>query len=153
VASAVTKRNSTLVERFMEKVIPEPNSGCWLWMGAANPAGYGNMKLGPKKWDKAHRVSYRIHHGEPNGVVCHRCDVPSCVNPDHLWLGTHADNQRDCVNKGRANKSRGEQHFRVRITDEQVAAIRADTRSTRLIAMDYGIGSRCVRAYKNRERR
>lgn len=149
----MSRKPRSIIDRFMDKVSPEPNSGCWLWIGAANPAGYGNMKLGPKKWDKAHRISYRIHRGEPNGVVCHRCDVPSCVNPDHLWLGTQADNLADCIRKGRGNRSSGERHFRVRITDKQVAEIRADQRISRVIAAEYGISIRSVRSYKTGARR
>jgi hypothetical protein len=95
-----------MTQRFMDKVSPEPNSGCWLWTGAATPFGYGNfmvMKAGKKSTEKAHRFSYQLHHGPiPKGmVVMHKCDVPGCVNPDHLSLGTPSENSRDIVKKGR----------------------------------------------------
>ena len=92
--------------RFHKKYIPEPMSGCWLWEGSANEDGYGYIS---KKniIVYAHRVSWELHRGPiPEGLcVLHTCDTPACVNPDHLWLGTHTDNVRDSVKKGRMNHS------------------------------------------------
>lgn len=97
-----------LMARFTEKYIPVTESGCWLWTGSATPAGYGQIKAG-RKLQRAHRVSWELHRGPiPDGLmVCHRCDVPSCVNPDHLFLGTAKDNFRDCVDKGRYHGGMG----------------------------------------------
>lgn len=96
--------------RFLEKVVPEPNSGCWLWLGATRPGGHGHMQLDGRRFEGAHRVSYRCFRGSiPAGVVvCHVCDTPICVNPVHLWLGSVADNMADCIRKHRAwhNKAR-----------------------------------------------
>jgi hypothetical protein len=83
-----------VVERFEDKVLPEPTSGCHLWIGAIASNGYGNFSLGgrdQKTW-KAHRTAWELYRGViPNGAcVLHRCDVPSCVNPNHLFLGTQA---------------------------------------------------------------
>jgi hypothetical protein len=91
-----------LHERFFGKISPEPNSGCWLWVGAYKGKGYGHMGHDGANI-AAHRLSYEIHHGPiPNGMlVCHRCDTPECVNPDHLWLGTHQDNLLDASQKKR----------------------------------------------------
>ena len=90
--------------RFFEKFIPEPNSGCWLWTGAIckGNAGYGQMRW-KGKTQSAHRVSFEIHKGIlPSDLdICHTCDVPSCVNPDHLFSGTRSENMVDCVRKGR----------------------------------------------------
>src|SRR5216684_5016973 len=91
-------------ERFEEKYIPEPNSGCWLWDGSLDSHGYG--QLSSKRGSRPHRasvVSYELYKGGvPNGwCVLHRCDVPCCVNPDHLWLGTRKENSIDMVEKGR----------------------------------------------------
>lgn len=88
-------------QRFLDRCMPEPNSGCWLWVGKQNGV-YGLLRFGDR-FQMAHRVSYRLFCGEiPDGMqVNHRCDFPICVNPDHLWLGSQADNMRDCREKGR----------------------------------------------------
>lgn len=82
----------------------EKGPGCWLWTGARTWSGHGTFNVGAKKFDRAHRVAYRLVHGAiPDGlVVCHQCDNPPCVNPAHLWLGTQGDNLRDMMAKGRA---------------------------------------------------
>jgi hypothetical protein len=89
-------------ESFEAKYIPEPNSGCWLWTANCNVGGYGILKY-QRKNRPAHRLSWRFYRGEiPTGLlVCHKCDTPACVNPDHLFLGTPTDSQRDCSRKGR----------------------------------------------------
>lgn len=90
-------------ERFDAKVVPEPTSGCYLWIGSYTGHGYGSFWTGTRN-ERAHRVAWQFAHGPiPNGQeVCHRCDVPSCVNPDHLFLGTHQRNMRDSFDKGRS---------------------------------------------------
>jgi hypothetical protein len=88
------------LERFMRKVVK--GDGCWLWTGAPAQWGYGQFGMANKHW-LAHRVSWFFHNGPiPDGMfVCHRCDVPLCVNPDHLFLGTHQDNMDDMRAKRR----------------------------------------------------
>jgi hypothetical protein len=95
------------IDRFEQKFIPEPNSGCWLWI--AHVGGPQNSR--PYAWngegqEHASRVSWKFYRGPiPDGLhVLHRCDIPLCVNPDHLFLGTHADNMQDMRAKGRAWK-------------------------------------------------
>ena len=95
------------IERFESKYIPEPNSGCWLWSGSLRGSyDYGQFSLTHTKPVPAHRFSYTTYRGDiPKGMlVLHTCDVPTCVNPDHLFLGTQDDNMRDKVNKGRQAK-------------------------------------------------
>jgi len=97
-----------LKERFEEKYIAIPESGCWLW--TASGGRYGNFhtgRAGPKM-EMAHRVSYELHFGPiPEGLeVRHKCDVGLCVNPYHLELGTHKDNMGDMLSRGRYKNGR-----------------------------------------------
>lgn len=90
------------LERFEQKIMPEPMSGCWLWTASLNDGGYGLFCLDGKD-RTTHRVSWRLYRGEiPEGLcVLHKCDTRACVNPDHLFLGTYKDNNNDCVAKKR----------------------------------------------------
>ena len=93
-----------------DRSIPEPNSGCWLWLFAVTKDGYGRLSFNGELV-LAHRLSYRAFVGEPGGMhVLHTCDMPSCVNPDHLFKGTHGDNMRDMFRKGRANRATGDRN-------------------------------------------
>ena len=94
----------TRKERFMAKVsVQEGDDPCWEWTAAKNKAGYGMFWMPPNSV-LAHRASYMLYEGEiPEGkFVCHSCDNPSCVNPDHLWIGDAHDNHRDMLHKGRS---------------------------------------------------
>lgn len=123
---------------FRRLVIPEPNSGCWLWLGTSRANGYGQFRR-----EYAHRAAYRIFRCEPGRkYVLHRCDVRCCVNPDHLFLGTHADNMRDMAQKGRApgnRKTPGHLRPRARLSPEDVATIRASDAGTVELARRYGV--------------
>ena|ERR1019366_4582631 len=112
-----------LIERHAS---PEPNSGCWIWGGYLNSYGYG--RLGRNRSERgAHRLAYRVYRGPiPEGMlVLHRCDMPCCVNPNHLFLGTDADNNNDCIAKGRAVHPAGEKQGLAKLTWKDVRAIRA----------------------------
>jgi len=114
----------TLRDRFYARATVR--DGCWGWRGHVGVKGYTTMQVGGRPL-RGHRVSWEVHHGPiPDGLnVLHRCDNPACVNPDHLFLGTHADNVHDMVNKGRLVVSRGEDSGGAKLTAADVLAIRA----------------------------
>lgn len=154
-----------IADRFWPKVDAHEPHECWLWRGTRNADGYGmlfNSKTAGPRVLSAHRISWRLHHGEiPAGLhVLHRCDNPPCVNPAHLWLGTQADNNRDRDQKGRcgakgghAAPQGGEANGNCKLSDEAVARIRAryaaGDASQQQIAAEFGVGqsqvSRIVR--------
>lgn len=110
------------IERFWSLV--DKSDGCWLWRGpAGNSFGHGAFCAG-EAIHYAHRVSYFLGTGVwPGGWhVLHSCDVPSCVNPEHLRLGTHAENTADRVTRGRTSK--GDRHPKAKLTEQQVREIR-----------------------------
>lgn len=119
---AATKllRNGTLEERFWARVKKTPP--CWLRTGGKR-GGYGMVWI-QKRGRRAHVYSYRLHRGDiPDGLsVCHTCDVPLCVNPKHLFLGTTTDNMRDKVRKNRQVK--GEKQHAAKLTEDAVRYIR-----------------------------
>lgn len=119
--------------------------GCWNWTRRSKQNGYGVAYFGKERW-LAHRAAYSLVKGEiPKGMsVCHSCDNPACINPDHLWLGTHKENMHDSIKKGRASKPPvhvGGDHWRLKyphmvehgednpnaiMTEEQVIQMRKD---------------------------
>jgi hypothetical protein len=136
-------------ERFFTKLTGEPNSGCWLWMGTLNHKGYGEFYFSPEHGIvMAHRASWAIHNGPvPEGMcVLHRCDVRSCVNPTHLFLGTVADNNRDMMAKGRhvAHRPKGVSNGRAKITEAQALEIKRSQEPAPVISAQYGISQSMV---------
>jgi hypothetical protein len=112
---------------FYNNTYPEPNTGCWLYAGnTTGNHGYGFIQAGGKYGYglSAHRFSYLLHKGEilDNLLVCHSCDNRACVNPDHLFLGTHQDNTNDMRNKGRM--SVGEKHPISKLKEADIPKIR-----------------------------
>jgi len=115
--------------------IPEPNSGCWLWLGAMQSSGYGHTKIPrSRKSTGAHRLAYTLFVGPiPEGMdVCHKCDTKLCVNPAHLFVGTRKENLHDCIAKGRNSRGvarslmfSGDASHRAKLSWPQVREIRA----------------------------
>lgn len=122
--------------------IPEPNSGCLLWLGDTIGHGYGRFRH-HNRLLRAHRVSWELANGPvPAGLfVLHRCDVPACINPRHLFLGTQAENNADMIAKGRfgARGPKGEAHGSARLSEAQAISIIGDGRHYKAIAEEYGI--------------
>ena len=131
----------TALKRFIEKYFVS-DSGCWLWIGATGGVNeYGQFYF-KGKIESAHRMAYQFFRGPvPAGAwVLHECDVPRCVNPNHLFLGTHMDNMKDMVCKGRSTK--GEKNPSARLTKNQIGDIRGRLlvgERQKSIAMVFGV--------------
>ena len=132
--------------RFNAKWMPEPNSGCWIWTGSLSNSGYARLSSFHssalnRRFVKAHRVAWILFRGEIPGGLCvlHKCDTPSCVNPNHLFLGTRGDNTADMDRKNRRVVCMGENHPCTKLSDNDVRSIRKDSRSSCKIAPEYGV--------------
>lgn len=159
-AHGIQPRVTDPVQRFWAKVDKSGPNGCWVWIGdrVRGPHRYGRLWTN-RRPKLAHRISWEIHVGPiPSGaLVCHHCDNPPCVNPEHLFLGTDRDNNHDMIAKGRArhpkhttlwrqrlsDSQRGARNSNARLTDAQVAAIRrlyaAGQHSQQAIADRFGV--------------
>lgn len=129
-------------ELIEENSIPEPNSGCWLWLGAMNYSGYGKIGYDGGKLELAHRASYLIFKGEIPAALCvrHHCDNPCCVNPGHIEVGTQAENSSDMVRRNRSLK--GSKNHEAVFSEADVKDIKSRLVAGDLqkdIAMDYGV--------------
>lgn len=119
----ILKRCPTLSERFWSKVSKGLDGDCWIWVGGMSH-GYGSIRLGTRYGSKnANRISWILNRGTiPKGMhVLHKCDNPACVNPDHLFIGTQADNMRDCASKNRT--AHGSRRPTSKLTELQVLEI------------------------------
>ena len=136
--------------QFWAKVDRSNKQGCWPFIGPRTPLGYGRFTHGGIR-EAAHRVAVELDGRDPTGmVVCHACDNPSCVNPAHLWLGSHSDNFKDMWSKGRP-PLRGTDHGRAKLTEDQVRELRASTDSISALSRQYGVARKTI--YDIRARR
>lgn len=144
---SISDKSHHLAKLFDECYEPEPNTGCWLWNGGWTERKYGVCST--KKVVLAHRDSYVRHKGDiPDGLfVCHKCDTPCCVNPDHLFLGTHDENMRDMVNKGRGPT--GEKNPMSKLSEAQVLYIRSSKMSQKKLAVEMGCAQSAISRIKN----
>ena len=140
-------------EAFDSRYRVDHESGCWEWTGTIrrNRGGYGGVKLGGKIY-RAHRLSYELHVGDiPEGMmVCHCCDNPPCVNPAHLFLGTHKDNMADMTSKRRRH---GQKNPAAKLRDVDVNNIKAILkycyRSGAELARIYGVTETAINHIKH----
>ena len=139
-------------ERFWKKV--NKTEGCWLWTGGHNGVGYGIIRVWAVR-SYAHRFSWVLHNGPvPEGLqVLHRCDVPACVRPDHLFLGTQQANVDDMRNKGRARGSpRGESNPKAKLNNQAVLYIRSSKEPPIVLAAKFGVTNSYICAVQKRRK-
>lgn len=134
-----------LPDRFWDRVEPVPLAGCLLWTGPVDHGGYGQIKIGGKRF-MVHRLAYENMHGPiPDGLlVCHHCDVRCCVNGHHLFAGTGRDNTRDMLHKGRGPQQK--------LSVEQIRAIQQTTAPLAEVAGEYGVSLALVSLIRNRRK-
>lgn len=142
------------LERFrMQYKVAE--SGCWVWTGGVDQDEYGTFRAeaSGELYQRAHRWSWAYHNNQkipPGGMICHKCDAPRCVNPDHLFLGDALSNMQDKIAKGRQRVAFGAHAAKAKLTDGQASAILADPRPYAAIAADYGVTASTVGSIKQR---
>jgi hypothetical protein len=139
-------KSKITLEALTAKIDKDAETGCWHWTGLKDVRGYGRINIWSPaikntKYELAHRASYRLHCGEiPDGmVILHKCDTPSCCNPEHLSIGTQRDNIRDMDQKGRRTVLTGEKHYKATLTVEAVRDIKSMTRRPIEYAELYGV--------------
>lgn len=161
--------SEAILTRILKRVVVDEVTGCWVWQGYKNKDGYGAIKI-DRKVMVVHRVVYAIKVSEiPTGVfVCHRCDNPPCCNPEHLFLGTNAENIADRHAKGRDAKGdrngnrtcpetiqRGENRSGSKLTERDVIDIRSRYvprfYSAYRLAREFGVSQRVVQLVIHRK--
>lgn len=140
---------TSLYQRIEGRFVPDFVSGCWLWISAKNACGYGI--LGGK--GLAHRVLFEMYEGPipKDHNLLHKCDVRNCVNPEHLRIGTQAENVHDMQSKGRSRHATGVDHGHAVLTEFDVRMIRVDTRSSRTLGKIYGVDKATILAVRQRK--
>ena len=146
------RKSRPLADRLLEKTEPELNTGCLLWAGSVNHKGYGVIMVRKGYNKSTHRVAWEVANGRaiPDGLhVLHKCDTPSCVNPDHLWLGTNRDNVRDCFAKGRRLVGAARlKPSNTKLSTEIAEAIRKSPLSDKALASQYGVAHSLIHRIK-----
>ena len=142
----------TIIQRLEKYTSPEPNSGCWLWDGAADPKGYGRIRIN-KRTRLTHRISYAEHRGPIADEVCvlHKCNVPACINPDHLYLGDRADNRRDAVAAGHVPY--GDRHPDTKLSEKDAAYVRRSKEQGRVLARQFKVSEQLISMIRHGHKR
>lgn len=142
-----------MMQKLRDRVKVDEN-GCWIWQGFKDKRGYGFTRLGnDRKTKSAHRFSYKTFRGEiPEGLcVCHRCDNPSCINPDHFFLGTHKQNSQDAAQKNRM--THGVRVNTAKLSEQQVLEITrryAAGERTMVLVSEFGVSKHAIRRVLNK---
>jgi hypothetical protein len=143
------RKKKPMWDRFWSKV--DQTDDCWVWTSCRNPQGYGVFQVANTSVATAHRVAWVLANGRavPDGMfVCHSCDNPPCVRPDHLFIGTHIDNVADMLAKGRHARVAGERHSQAKFTDREIQEVRvalAVGESVASVAARFGMSERYAR--------
>lgn len=145
-------RKALDLNHFIKHSTVDPLTGCWNWNRGIMTDGYAQIAINRKPMHASRAVWIVLHGPIKKGLyVCHRCDNPKCVNPDHLWLGTPTQNTQDKIKKGRANSPNGGKHWNAKLTEQQVAAIRSDSRSCKILSAEYGVSFSHICSIKRRD--
>ena len=142
----------SIAERMDAKVMPVTECGCHIWLGATGGhMGYGHIKVNGRV-ENTHRVSWELYRGKvPDGMnVLHTCDIPTCVNPDHLFIGDHRANMDDKKSKRRA--PHGSKHHKRVVSEKEVIEIRSSAASVSELAARFSLGYGTVWQIKNQKR-
>lgn len=143
----------------LERSIPVPECGCWIWTGAQCGKGYGLVSIG-RRTQRAHRVAFHYATGvDPGSMhVLHKCDTPSCINPMHLMLGTNTDNVADKVAKNRQARGEkiglamcGERQGQHKLTASDVVAIRESDLRVKELSLRYGVSPSVISEVRSRK--
>lgn len=162
VLGAVKRTPEQCVTDFWARV-HRPKSGCWEWQGGKKSKikgrDYGVVWMRGKKRN-AHKIAWEYSNGPvPDGLfVLHSCDNPPCCNPEHLFLGTHLDNVKDCISKGRGNREKGQDRYNAKLSEKDILEIRErykprdKTDSGRALANQFKVRTSMISAIINRRR-
>ena len=146
-------------DRFLSRVAKAEPHDCWLWRGCLSADGYGSLEIDGKSV-LAHRFAYELANGAVGSglCVCHHCDTPACVNPAHLFVGTHTDNMRDEVRKGRywsakrVAAMKGEGHKLAKLSNADAVAIRVSNARVKDLAAMYRVSTMTIWRVKTNRR-
>jgi hypothetical protein len=148
------QHNLAPMQRVINQSIPEPNSGCWLWLGTTN-GRYPQLKI-KRKNIYAHRIACESVYGDIGDLqALHKCDNPLCVNPDHLYPGTQLQNVKDCIDRGRfkspgpINPEKGSDRYNAKLTEADALYIRNSSEKGIDLVKKFGVSKTTVSKLRN----
>lgn len=151
----ITQLTERQKDNFWVKVKRLSEDECWEWTGGKLRFGYGRFRIGNSSHIAAHRISWFLTNGKipENMLVCHKCDNPGCVNPNHLFIGTQKDNMQDCAVKGRTYDRIGSKNSNAKLKESDIPIIRERLNKGEAqasIAKRYKVGQMQISYIKNR---